>query len=884
MKSKFRLPRLLPALLMVASLALPGSISGLAAPALDPTLAQTEAAPALAPSVAPSQTALQSPDAFLGFEVGADRQLADWNQMLDYFEMLGRDSDRVHLQTIGETTLGRPMIMAIISSPANLARLDRYREIQKKLSNPQGLSDAELAALMAEAKPVVAISASIHSTEIAATQMSLKLAYELASSDVAKVGEVLDRVILLLVPSLNPDGHQMTVDWYRKYLGTPYEGTGTPWLYHYYAGHDDNRDWFSFNLKETRAYGRQLYQLWFPEIAWDVHQMGNGGARLFVPPFMDPSNPVIDPVILRSLYLLGGHITTDLAAAGMKGVSTNAQYDSWYHGANRTAPAFHNMVGILTEAASVDIASPITQRLEDLDIPTRGLPDAQHPLSDFPDVWPGGEWHLKDIVDYEETAAWSILTVAARYGDSFVRNFVDMNRRSVLKGLTESPSAYVIPAEQRDPVTTVRMINTLIFQGIQVYRADAPFQADGRSYSAGAYVVLASQPTRPNVLALLGKQSYPDRRNPDGSPEMPYDIVGWTLPMQMGVAYDEIQSLFDARLSEVKEAVPPAGVVLSGPASYGYAFGPEQNDVATARIRLLKEGYQLAWATEPLTVGDKSFAPGATIVKARDGLVVELASLARELSLSFYPVDSAPAVEIRQLSLPRVGVYESWAGNMDSGWPRFLFDRFEIPFAELHDADVRAGGLGDRFDAIVIADQGTATIVNGRRPGSYPEEYTGGIGEQGVESLDAFVRGGGTLVTLGNAGDFAIEKLGVPVKNLLRGVETSRFYAPGSILAGKVDSSQPLGFGMGERADFYFTNSSAYEAAEGVTVATYGDGALLRSGWLLGERYLQNRGAAVDVALGNGKVEMIGFRSQHRAQSDGTFKLLFNALFYATVR
>ncbi|NLP18843.1 MAG: peptidase M14, partial [Firmicutes bacterium] len=506
-------------------------------------------------------------------------------------------------EDIGPTTEDDTMIMAIVSSPDTIARLEYYKGLQKKLADPRGLSAEELEKLKSEAKTVFFVNTAGHSTEVGGVHALTNVLYRLGTSDDAEVAEILENTIVLIVPTLNPDGHDMVANWYRDTLGTEFEGTNQPWLYARYCGHDNNRDWFMFNLQESRNIGKILYQEWFPEIIYDIHQMGSDGARFFIPPFFDPPNWEIDPLILRQIMLLGGAATTELCAQGMSGVCSNAIYDTWWHGGMRSAPYYHNMVGLLTEAASVKLATPIT--VEKPSGARRGLADPNEFLTNNPDPWPGGEWRLGDIVAYEEATVFSFLKTAARYRDMFINNFVLMGQKAVTKGEKEAPFAFVIPADQSDPATVAKMLEILSFQGTEIHQARMAFKADGKTYPAGSYVIKTQQPYRANVIALLDTQTYPDRLEyPGGPAERPYDVAGWTLPYQMGVECVRVVNKFTAELEPVDEITPPAGSVVKGNAAFGYAFGPEMNNAVTARLRLLEKGFDLKWAKEEFATAD----------------------------------------------------------------------------------------------------------------------------------------------------------------------------------------------------------------------------------------------------------------------------------------
>jgi hypothetical protein len=795
-------------------------------------------------SPATAASSIPSPRAVLGFNPGDDRTIADWKQISDYFARLDRASDRVEVRNIGTTTLGRTMIAAFISAPENIRSLENYKTIQARLADPRKVpTDAERDQLIRDGKTVVVISCSIHSTEIVASQMSLQLAYALASDNDPDTLSILHNTILILIPSPNPDGVDIVANNYRKTLGTPQEGNGPSELYHYYAGHDDNRDWFMINLKETKAVTRLLWKEWFPEIVYDVHQQGSNGSRFFVPPFYDPPNPHIAPLLLRQVGLIGHKMAADVTAAGFKGVLTNALYDTWWHGGFRTAPYFHNSVGILTEAASARIMSPSNVTREQLARSgTRGMRSAMEATTNFPDPWAGGAWHPRDIMQMELIASHAVLSLASNYRAEYLRNFYELGKTNIASTASSEPMAYLIPAGQGRDENVAKMIGALVEQGVEVYRLDkelhaasgeqtiasygniafarqtaAPFfvhiatSAEMREAPAGSYIIFLNQPYRQNVLALFEPQLYPDRTTATGEAERPYDVAGWTLPMMMGVEARAVLSI---------------------------------NDPANERK--------------------------LTLIKNEN-------DVRKDFALPLWTSDKSPIVNPVKAGV-RVGIYQnSRAGNMDEGWTRYVFDTFNVPFKSISEAVISEGNLRTSFDAIVLPSEQTRAAPDD----AGDSEGGRGLGDRGYASLAKFVDDGGTLICFDGSCGGLISQWKLPLKNVLQGVRSSDFYCPGSILRIDVDTANPIARTMSKETDAYFINSSAFDATEGDKVrviARYAKGNVLRSGWLRGEDRIKDKIALAEIGKGKGRIVLFAFRPQHRGQTWGTLPFIWNAI------
>lgn len=741
-----------------------------------------------------------TPREHFGFEIGEDGKLADWSQLTSYYAELARTSPRVKLDTLGQTTRGLPFVMMTITSPENHARLDELRQVQLKLSDPRTISGPEeLERLLDTGKTVVLITHHIHSTEVGSGQAAARLAWRLASSNDVRIREILDNVILLHIPSLNPDGTQWVAEWVAKYAGTEYDGTAPPWLYHYYIGHDNNRDWYAFTQKETVLTILGAHNAWHPQIVHDIHQMGGSGARIFVPPYIDPFEPNVDPGIVAGVNQLGAYIAAELTAQGKKGVVINGIYDAFTPA--RAYQHYHGGVRILSETASARMALPV-------DVPAERIRggreyDAGQRSWNFPWPWEGGRWALGDIVDYMESAALALLTNAAKNRRYWLENFYAVNQRAV-DGWPEWPTAWVIPADQANETGLAYLLRVLTLGDVEVHRATSAFAAAGRRFPVGSYVIPMRQPYAAFAQTLLEVQEYPDLREyPGGPPKRPYDVTAHTLPL-----------LFDV------EAVP----------------------------------------VERWDAGEPPLS----------------APIPRQVDFRF----TLPA-ELRGRQAPRIGLYKGWRETMEAGWTRWLFDQYGLVYDTVMDERIRQGGLRRSYDVLVFQSQAARAIVEGHPPGSLPPEYTGGIGEEGIEALRAFVREGGRLVAIEQATDFAIEIFGLGVSNAVAGLPNQDFYIPGSILRVDLDRGHALARGMDESAAaWYWRSSRAFDVADpaATVVARYGTGDPTLSGWTLGAERLAGKPALVEVPVGSGSVVLFGFQPNYRAQTVATWPLLFNAL------
>ncbi len=784
------------------------------------------AAAAWAQAPAPAPT----PEAFFGHRMGADRQVVEWWKVIDYFHALGLASDRLKVIEYGKSTEGRPMIAAIISAPETIQRLDHYRQIQARLSDPRKTAAEEAAKLAGEGKAVVLITCSVHATEIASTQTAVEFAHRLATSNDAKVRAILDNVIVLVAPTINPDGLDLVTEWYRKTMDTPYEGTSPPELYQKYVGHDNNRDWYFFTQAENRSVIEGLQNVWHPQIVYDVHQMGMTAGRMFVPPWMDPIEPNIDALIAQDCNMVGMIMAADLTAAGRKGVVVNAMYDYWTPA--RHYQSYHGGLRILSESASVRIATPVTIKADQLSSQAQGYSPREKSWNHL-EPWPGGEWKLRDIVEDQLIAMESLCSTAAWRRSEFLKGYYEINRRAVER---RAPYAFVVPAQQADPGAAKRLLETMDFALVEVEKAAEAFTVGQRQFAAGSYVIRMQQPYSSFAKALLERQKYPDlRQYPGGPPKRPYDVAAHTLPLLLGVDVATVDDQFQAKLEKTTSFRFAASGLSAGDSD------------SWRRVNAAWKAGTPVWRN-PKT-GD--FAVGA---RRRAGF--------------------------NELKKPRVGIYKAFVPSMDEGWTRWIVEHFGWEYASAGNAEIRAGGLAEKYDVLVFADMTARMIENGYRQGSMPEAYVGGLGKEGAEALLAFAQAGGKLVFFNDSGEYAVEQLGVRAKNALQGVSSRDFYCPGSLLNVKLEPGSALGLGLPSEFTIWAEGSPVWESddAGAKTVVRYSGAPVLASGWLLGEKFVAGKPALVDVQIGQGRAILFGMRPQYRGQSWLTLKLFFNAL------
>jgi len=881
----------------------------------------------LASSSLVAQSGIPTPESVIGFKPGADFKLATYDDTIKYFRALDAASPKMTLVPMGTSTQGRTYYVALISTERNLARVDRYREIARRLAAPEGLTEDQARALAREGKAIVHIDGGLHSTEVAGPQHTLQLAYDLLTTHPNKPGRdeqvqrILDNVILMLWPTINPDGHQMVAEHYMKNVGTPGASTTLPGLYQEYVGHDNNRDAYMLNMIESRVM-EQAWRQWEPQVIYVHHQTAPFPTRIWLPPFAEPIALHAPFLMSRTVNTIGMAIAQGLEERGQVGAThMGTGFDAWYAGYIDYAPMFKNIAAFWTETALANMAAPRDYTIKDIPQAYQDL----RPQSLYPSPWAGGRFGLGDSVAYMHTASMSVLDYAARYKENTLMNRWRSGMAQIAQHRAGGPAAYIVPKTQRDPVAAVEMLKRLAFGGVRVSELTADFTVGETTYAAGSWVVPTDQEFIALAREVLDVQKYPDiRESPGGAPEQPYDAAGWTLPLSMGVETQTVGKLDDGKWAELKKAlkplgqvpsasarpgrydsvggadpapydsapglgfetsplaaaiVPPAGVITgSGPA---LAIDPSQNNAFRAINQAWKAGASVAWAPGEREASGRYVISGMT-PEAQQAMVSTLALRAERVA--------APATNLRQ---PRIAMFQP-TGSMDEGWTRWVLERFEFPSTALSADDIAAGNLRARFDAIVVTDEPRGVLAGGGRGGGRGAGGTGGTGRAAgapalpegdanrVKAIDEFVRAGGTLVCLNRSTAFAIDQLNLPVRNALQGLGRQEFFVGGSLLNVEVDASRPVMAGLTKTTAVFFNSSPAFETLvgfKGTVLARYADaGSPLASGYLLGENFLQGKAAALEVELGEGRVILFGFRPQWRGQTFGTFKVIFNAL------
>ncbi|RZK43904.1 MAG: peptidase [Pedobacter sp.] len=881
---------------------------------------------------------IPSPKDHFGFTIGDDYNLANYTQTEAYFKKLAEASNRVKLVDIGKTEEGRSQYMLIITSPENHKNLSRYKEISQKVGRAEGLNPEQAKALAAEGKAVVWIDGGLHANETVGAHQLIQTAYNLISRNDAETTKILDKVIVLMTHA-NPDGQELQSDWYMREKDPKKRSlSGLPRMYQKYAGHDNNRDFFMLNLKETQNMGRQLFVEWIPQIMYNHHQAGPAGTVVAGPPYRDPYNYVFDPMVLTSLDAVGAAMHSRMNVEGKPGYTQRggSVFSTWYNGGLRTTTYFHNMIGLLTEIVGSPTPSEIPL------VPSRLLPNGDSPNPVLPQ-----KWFFKNSIDYSVSLNYAVLNYAQRHSDELLYNIYQMGKNSIDRGSKDTwsfspkkidainnayqkdraasstatagrggmpvkyldtvmkapknrdPRGYIISADQADFTTAIRFLNALIRTGVVVQKATSTFTVAGKNYPSGSYIVKTDQAFRPHVLDMFEPQDHPnDFKYEGGPPVAPYDAAGWTLAYLMNVKFDRIQDKFDGPFEKLPDGDLIKIKPRSLPSGSGYALSASANESFSIVNKLLKSGVEVYRNTANGTFYVPASAKAKTIIGSSE--------------YSMQITASAKPAKALKLSPSRIAIWDTYGGSMPSGWIRFIMEQHNYDATVIYPSDIDAGKLKDKFDVIIFvggsipaysANVGAAGAAarggfgGGPAPESIPEEFRGRLGrisqEKSIPQLKAFLEAGGEIVAIGSATNIAAH-LDLPVRNAMvemvdgaeRRLPATKYYVPGSVLNVSVDTKLPSNWGLDAETDVYFDNSPVFKLNPNAVssgnikpLAWFGSATPLRSGWAWGESYLQDGIVAFEANYGKGKVYAFGPEITFRSQTHGTFKWMFNQLY-----
>jgi len=845
---------------------------------------------------------IPKPADYFGFEPGADRMLFNYEPLIRYLQELENNSDRIHLEEIGTSPMGKPIYIAFISSPENIARLEELKEINRELALNADLSDEEQQELVEKGRVFFLATLSMHATEVGPSQSAPLIAYDLVTTEDPDKLEWMDKVVYMMNPCHNPDGMDMIVDHYNKYKDTKYEGSSLPRVYHKYVGHDNNRDFVALTQADTKAIATTYNTEWYPHVAVEKHQMGSRGVRYFVPPPHDPIAENVDAGIWNWVGIFGSNMIKDMTKDSLAGVAQHYLFDEYWPGSTETC-LWKNIIGFLTEAASVQTAKPIYIEPNELSVWGKGLAEYKKGIN-MPLPWEGGWWRLSDIIDYEIATTMSIIKTSATHDKDILKFRNDIAKSEVLTGETEAPYYYIMPRDQHDPGELAHIVNLLIEHGVSVEELAAPFEVENIIFQPGDIIVSLAQPYRPFIKEVMEDQVFPLRHyTPGGEIIRPYDITSWSLPRHNGVISYEINTkqeeaypVVPIEKYDVKEAVPLNNSFLVFPSNW--------NESYKAAFMLAAAGFQIERTYEDIEVGERTIPAGSFILNNNEDLrdIFEVIKVIKDLSISPWTFEEEIELATTEMNIPEIALVETNTHDMDAGWTRFLFDTYGIPYTVLKPGEFEDTDLSKKFDVIVFPNTRKSILKEGKYqsssgeyyPSSYPPEFVKGMGKKGFEKLMTFIDDGGIIVSWGsstelfmgtlsiNRGDDDMEEFSLPIRDASKSIKD--LYCPGSWLSVDVKQGHPLTWGMPAKSGvfsrgkpFFLTSVPRFDTDRRVMV-TYAEDDVLVSGYIEKVKKLENKTVMAWLRKGKGQFVLFGFNPQFRASTGATYKLLFNSL------
>lgn len=852
-------------------------------------------------STAQNLSFIPKPADFFGYNPGTNRELINYEELIKYLDTLDAVSDRVKMTAIGESPMGKPMYICFISSPDNIKHLDDLKATNKRLALDPGIPETDRIRIIDSGKVFLLATLTMHSREVGPSQSAPLIAFELAATEDPEKLQWLENVVYMMVPCHNPDGMDMVVENYLKYKGTKYEGTDLPGVYHKYVGHDNNRDFVTLSQKDNRVIASIYNKDWFPQVMVEKHQMISSGVRYVVPPSHDPIAENIDAGLWNWVDIFGSNMIKDMTRDGLSGIAQQYVFDDFWPGSTGTC-SWLNVISMLTEAANAKTATPVFIEPSELSVVGKGLSEYKKSVK-MPQPWNGGWWGLEDIVSYEISSTMSLLKTASDNRAEILKFRNDLCRREVMKGQTEAPYYFVMPLIQSDPGELAGIVTLLQEHGVKVFELNNDLFIGNVAYHKGDIVIPLAQPYRPLIKEIMETQEFPLRHyTPGGEAIKPYGNTSWSLPLHRGVQSFEIDVRSETLENSLNAVERNYNFRTGMDATQSlFLFSSNYNDSYKAAFMALSFGMDVTRLNEEVVVENIHYPAGSFIIATNS----KRDELLGKLNISPVPLQQNPAAEQKNIQMPRIALVESWFQDLDAGWTRFLFDEYGIPFTVLRPGEFEKADLKNKFDLVVFPNEGMDVIKDGKFKrgdnlyiSNYPPEYTKGLGIKGMDNLMDFLDNGGIIISWGESAPLFDGILGIkrgnneedreefrlPFRNVTAELVKEGLYCPGSLLRVKLAQDHPLTWGMDDEAGIMFqgtpvfTTSVPYFDMDRRVIAHFPEKDILLSGYIEKEETLANKSAMIWLRKGKGQLVLMAFSPQYRASTQGTFKLLFNAL------
>jgi len=851
--------------------------------------------------IAQQNQAITTPIGFFGFEPGSDRNLFVYEKLIDYLKKLDAVSNRLKMLEIGKSPFGKPMYIAFFSTEENLNNLENLKEINKQLALNPDIAEAERQSMIKNGKVFVAMTLSMHSGEVAPSQSAPLIAYEYITTQDPQMLEIFKNVVYMMVPCHNPDGMNMIVNHYNKYKGTKYEGSSMPGVYHKYVGHDNNRDFVTLTQSDTRAIARIFNLDWFPQVMVEKHQMGSRGPRYFVPPMHDPITENIAAELWNWTWVFGSNMIKDMTAAGLSGISQHYLFDDYWPGSTETC-IWKNVIGMLTEAASVRYAKPIFIEPTELSVYGKGLSEYKKSIN-MPDPWPGGWWKLSDIIQYEIESTKSVLKTASLQREEILHYRNDLCKDEVNRGRTEPPYYYILPIKQHDQSEFVNLVNLLNEHGVNIYQLNSPVVIQNRKYSHGDIVVPLAQAFRPFIKEVMEKQNFPLRHyTPNGKIIKPYDIASWSLPLHKGVESVEIKTRSEDLEKKIEKVSFPFNLKKDLIEELKtIAFSASNNESYKFAFTAIKNGLNVYRLKEELKLDATIIPKGSFILDNPSKSKFE--KLFKDLNVSPTFISNKINYKASQILLPRIALVESYFHDMDAGWTRYIFDTYNIPYKVIRPGDISKTKLSKKFDIVIFPDENKDILLKGKWKSdddymvtSYPPEFTKGVEKKGMKKLTQFIEDGGLIISWGGStglfdGTLEIsgdeddkEEFQLPFNDISKKLLKDGLYCPGSLVKIKLLKDHPLTYGLPEEIGVFFRGKPVFKTSSPIfdmdrrVIASFPEKDILMSGYAEKIEKVGNKNAVIWLKKGKGQLVLMGFNPQFRASTEVSYKLLFNSI------